>query len=64
MMAETNNTAVRVESGATAEFAILVGRVMIGLIFVMSGWPKLLNYSATVSALTKRGASTTCGTLS
>lgn len=28
---------------------------MIGLIFVLSGWPKLLHYQATVAGLTHRG---------
>ena len=41
--------------GTAADFVILVSRVMIGAIFVLSGWPKLLNYSATVANLSKRG---------
>ncbi len=44
-----------VARGLMADFAILVARVMIGLIFVLSGWPKLLHYQATVSGLTQRG---------
>jgi putative oxidoreductase len=38
-----------------ADAIILVARIMIGAIFVMSGWPKLLNYSATVAGIAKRG---------
>jgi putative oxidoreductase len=44
-----------VVQGLMADFTILVARVMIGLIFVLSGWPKLLHYQATVSGLTQRG---------
>jgi putative oxidoreductase len=44
-----------VVDGTFGDFAILVGRVMIGLIFVLSGWPKLLHYHTTVAALTRRG---------
>lgn len=40
---------------ATADFVVLVARVMIGLIFVLSGWPKLLHYQAAVASMTKRG---------
>ena len=38
-----------------ADVVILVARIMIGLIFVMSGWPKLMNFSATVAGIAKRG---------
>lgn len=55
MVTDTSNTAVRATPAPVADFAILVGRVMIGLIFVMSGWPKLLHYQATVTGLTHRG---------
>jgi putative oxidoreductase len=41
--------------GLIGDFAILVGRVMLGLIFVLGGWSKLLNYSATVASLLRRG---------
>ena len=47
--------ASRAMDGALGDFVILVGRVMIGLIFVLSGWPKLLHYQATVAGLTHRG---------
>jgi len=50
---ENENTAA--SSGAVRDFAVLVGRVMIGLIFVLSGWPKLLHYQASVAGLTQRG---------
>ena len=52
----TSSTAAsRAMDGALGDFVILVGRVMIGLIFVLSGWPKLLHYQATVAGLTHRG---------
>lgn len=38
-----------------ADFVILVARVMIGLIFVMSGWSKLMNFGAAVAGIAKRG---------
>ena len=38
-----------------ADVVILLARIMIGLIFVMSGWPKLMNYSGTVAGIAKRG---------
>jgi putative oxidoreductase len=41
--------------GPIGDFAILVGRVMLGFIFVLGGWSKLLNYSATVASLLRRG---------
>ncbi|MGN6572122.1 MAG: DoxX family protein [Pseudolabrys sp.] len=44
----------RVES-PLADAIILVARVMIGLIFVVSGWPKLLNYGSAVAGIAKRG---------
>jgi Predicted membrane protein len=44
-----------VVDGRLGDFVILVGRVMIGLTFVLSGWPKLLHYQATVVGLTQRG---------
>src|SRR5579875_1558009 len=37
------------------DFLILVGRVLIGLIFVLSGWPKLMHIQASVAGLTQRG---------
>jgi putative oxidoreductase len=55
MIMNTSNATVRATPAPIADFAILVGRVMIGLIFVMSGWPKLLHYQATVAGLTHRG---------
>jgi putative oxidoreductase len=38
-----------------ADFIILVARVMIGLTFILSGWPKLLHFQASVARLTQRG---------
>jgi len=40
---------------ALTSFVLLLARVMIGLIFVLSGAPKLMNYSGTVANLTQRG---------
>jgi putative oxidoreductase len=39
----------------TADFIILVARVMIGLIFVLSGGPKLMNMHAAVASIANRG---------
>lgn len=39
-----------------ADFVILVARVLIGLIFVMSGWEKLMNYQAAVAGIAQHGA--------
>jgi putative oxidoreductase len=55
MVTDTSNAIVRATPAPVADFAILVGRVMIGWIFVQSGWPKLLHYQATVANLTHRG---------
>ena len=41
--------------GRMADFLILVARIMMGLIFVLSGWPKLMHYNTTVTGLTHRG---------
>ena len=41
--------------GPFADFLVLTARVMIGTIFVLSGWPKLIHYTATVTGLTHRG---------
>jgi putative oxidoreductase len=38
-----------------ADAIILVARIMIGLIFVMSGWSKLVNFSAAAAGIAKRG---------
>ncbi|HEX2539135.1 MAG TPA: DoxX family protein [Pseudolabrys sp.] len=38
-----------------ADVVILVARIMIGLIFVMSGWSKLMNFSGAVAGIAKRG---------
>ena len=51
----TLERSVAVAHAPLADFVILVARVMIGLIFVMSGWPKLLNYHTAVSGIAKRG---------
>ena len=52
---DTARPASRAVEGYAADFIILVARVMIGLIFVLSGWPKLLHYQTTVAGLTQRG---------
>jgi putative oxidoreductase len=52
---DTARSASQAAEGSTADFIILVARVMIGLLFVMSGWPKLLHFQATVTGLTQRG---------
>jgi putative oxidoreductase len=41
--------------GLWGDFLILVARVMIGLIFVLSGWPKLMDMHAAVANLTRQG---------
>jgi putative oxidoreductase len=51
----TRGAASGMAESALASFILLVARVMIGLIFVLSGGPKLLNYSATVANVTQRG---------
>ena len=51
----TQTSASGIAEGTAADFIILVARVMIGLIFVLSGWPKLLHFQATVANLTQRG---------
>jgi putative oxidoreductase len=38
-----------------ADLVVLVARVMIGLIFVMSGWSKLMNFGTAVAGIAKRG---------
>src|SRR6185312_16028000 len=48
MATDTSRAISRSTPAPMTDFAILVGRVMIGLIFVRSGWPKLLHYQATV----------------
>ena len=55
MATDTSRAISRATPAPMADFAILVGRVMIGLIFVRSGWPKLLHYQATVDSLVHRG---------
>jgi putative oxidoreductase len=47
--------ASRAIEGYAADFIILVARVMIGLTFILSGWPKLLHFQASVARLTQRG---------
>lgn len=51
----SNATTSPVVSARFSDFVILAARVMIGLIFVLSGWPKLLHYQTTVAGLTQRG---------
>lgn len=38
-----------------ADVVILAARIMIGLIYVMSGWPKLMNYKGAVASIAQRG---------
>lgn len=52
---QTGKSMTLVRDGAAADFGILVARVMIGWIFVMSGWPKLMHFQTTVTSLTQRG---------
>jgi putative oxidoreductase len=51
----TQSSASGTAEGTAADFIILVARVMIGLIFVLSGWPKLLHFQTTVAGLSQRG---------
>jgi putative oxidoreductase len=39
----------------TRDPVILMGRLMLGWLFFMSGWGKLMNYGATVASLINRG---------
>lgn len=41
--------------GAVGDFCILAARILIGITFVQSGWPKLLSYGDTVNGLVHRG---------
>ena len=41
--------------GALSNFCLLFARILIGLIFLQSGWSKLLNYDANVHSLIGRG---------
>jgi putative oxidoreductase len=52
---ENSNATSTIGNARFSDFVILTARVMIGLIFVLSGWPKLLHYHATVAALGQRG---------
>ena len=52
---DTARPATRAIEGHAADFIILLARVLIGVIFVLSGWPKLLHFQATVANLTQRG---------
>jgi putative oxidoreductase len=51
----TRGAAPGIAESALTSFILLVARVMIGLIFVLSGGPKMLNYSATVANQAQRG---------
>jgi putative oxidoreductase len=55
LLRDTHPSVTHATEGAAADFIILVARIMIGLIFVLSGWPKLLHFQATVVGLTQRG---------
>lgn len=57
-MTTLDRSAAGSRSRAEAPFAdaiILIARIMIGLIFVMSGWSKLMNFSGAVAGIAKRG---------
>jgi putative oxidoreductase len=49
------SSASRGFEGTGADAVVLVARVMIGLIFVLGGWPKLLHFQTAVSNMTQRG---------
>jgi putative oxidoreductase len=55
VLRDAHRSIARTGESATTDFIILVARIMIGLIFVLSGWPKLLHFQATVASLTHRG---------
>ena len=53
---DRSSAAARSRVGAPlADVVILVARIMIGLLFVMSGWSKLMNFSGAVAGIAKRG---------
>jgi putative oxidoreductase len=45
----------RVADRPLADGIILIARIMIGLIFVMSGWSKLMNFSVAEAGIAQRG---------
>ena len=51
----TAATSRSLASTPTTDFVVLVARVMIGLIFVLSGGPKLMNPHAAVASIANRG---------
>jgi putative oxidoreductase len=50
-----SRTSPAIGSRAFSDLWILVARVLIGLIFVQSGWSKLMTYSGSVTSLVQRG---------
>ncbi len=46
--------------GPFGDFCVLAARLLIGSIFLQSGWSKLLNYGDSVSSLAHRGAGCPC----
>jgi putative oxidoreductase len=60
MLMTTLERSAAIPSSRTArpfdDFIILVARVLIGWIFVMSGWEKLMNYQTAAANIAQRGA--------
>jgi putative oxidoreductase len=54
-MERTATTPRTLVGTSTTDFVILVARVMIGLIFVLSGGPKLMHMHAAVAGIANRG---------
>ncbi len=55
VLRDTHRSVAHATEGAAADFIVLLARIMIGLIFVLRGWPKLLHFQASVASLTQRG---------
>lgn len=55
VLRDTHRSLSQAGESAAADFIILAARVMIGLIFVMSGWPKLMHFEASAAGLMQRG---------
>ena len=55
MSVETTSAAPQAMPAVVQDFALLVGRVLAGWIFVQSGWGKLMNIPAFVATMPRRG---------
>jgi putative oxidoreductase len=55
VLRDAHRSIYQASESTAADFIILLARIMVGLIFVLSGWPKLLHLQASVTGLTQRG---------